>query len=1171
MAEIDELKIVVDADTKAAVSAYARLNTAMKGFRENMEANANALTKTASALNNFAGHIKKSANELQPVAKAIRGIGNSLKALSTNAQSNYQALDELSRRINKFSNSTGLAQNNIKELANSFKTLGLGKSVSKEVESASKAVEAVNSAIDGADAKTIEVDVESKGIEDVTNQADEATKTIDGTGQSARNLKKDLDQIGKTPSKGIPKATKSIKEVGRAAKKAGMDAKHGAKGVKKFGEQIKNIIKYRIVRRILSELSAGMKEGVENLYRYSEAMKSVDSTHAKNNLDALATTWLKIKNTLGVTLMSLVNALLPAIQTLANWFIQLANTVNQFLAALAGSATYTKAIDYQAKAFDSMAGSAKEAKKTLLGFDEINQLQDNSGGGGGANTPDYSKMFKEEAVDDNIKNFADKMRGFAEEIGKIWENIFKPLAIDVGDFFFKWDNLSDEEIATKIEEALFGLCGGIIGWSVAGGAGAIIGTIAGVALGSQISKLTFNGDKRLDDEEVAKLIATAVGALLGGATGAILCKNIRGAALGFTIGATLTSMLNTLLFNGDGKVSGDEIGKLIANAVGGMILGIAGFKVAGVKGAVIGFTIGATLTAAIQSLMFNGDGELDEEEIMKLVATALGGMVGAGIGIAVSPDKVKGATLGFTLGASVTALISNFMFDGDGSLDGGEIAKSIGLILAEAGVGIALSKLFKKLTKGTKGLSDAYQDKNRNLEKQTEDTLKETTAANGLKGIFEKLKIKTTDLSNGLSGLTGVLGALGLGMLTGQQSVDNFNSKIDKFRDKLGEGKDALNDTFGQHTLNKIETFSQNSGNTIHEWSKNAVDDIRTVQGALTDLYSTQSSVGSTGSSKTGSSKNGSSGSNSSSAGMPTNLPKLDFSSSSSSNTSSNKNTTSNTKTNTGLKSKAGMPSNLTSSSKKETTTTKKNNTKTSTNAPKDNQGISGLQNLAQTKYNELNSKTVLQLGNALKNAGYQSLVTSLSKQYKGDALKAALVNLAYAKFYTNLGVSATTLSGYGDNVNKMMKSIKASATTLPSDMSKWKWNDWLKVIKGIFSTGLSVSGSSSGGGSNIIQFPTIKAAAVGGVFKSGDLILANEAGPELVGQMGTNTVVANNNQIIDGIKRGVFEAMASVMSQNRQPQTIENVFQVDSETLYRAVRKGEQKYNGRYTTAMVF
>ena len=43
-----------------------------------------------------------------------------------------------------------------------------------------------------------------------------------------------------------------------------------------------------------------------------------------------------------------------------------------------------------------------------------------------------------------------------------------------------------------------------------------------------------------------------------------------------------------------------------------------------------------------------------------------------------------------------------------------------------------------------------------------------------------------------------------------------------------------------------------------------------------------------------------------------------------------------------------------------------------------------------------------------------------------------------------------------------------------------------------------------------------------------GEMFVARESGPELVGRMGNRSAVANNNQIIAGIRAGVFEAVVN-------------------------------------------
>ena len=55
------------------------------------------------------------------------------------------------------------------------------------------------------------------------------------------------------------------------------------------------------------------------------------------------------------------------------------------------------------------------------------------------------------------------------------------------------------------------------------------------------------------------------------------------------------------------------------------------------------------------------------------------------------------------------------------------------------------------------------------------------------------------------------------------------------------------------------------------------------------------------------------------------------------------------------------------------------------------------------------------------------------------------------------------------------------------------------------------------------IQYPKRKAS--GGFVNSGELFIAREAGPEMVGTIGGNTAVANNDQIVSGIASGVASA----------------------------------------------
>lgn len=96
---------------------------------------------------------------------------------------------------------------------------------------------------------------------------------------------------------------------------------------------------------------------------------------------------------------------------------------------------------------------------------------------------------------------------------------------------------------------------------------------------------------------------------------------------------------------------------------------------------------------------------------------------------------------------------------------------------------------------------------------------------------------------------------------------------------------------------------------------------------------------------------------------------------------------------------------------------------------------------------------------------------------------------------------------------------------------------------------------------------------ARGGFPEAGQLFVANEAGPEMVGKMGNRNVVANNNQIVDGIRNGVFEAVLDALNasgildrdDSEKEVVLEFTLKADSETLYKVVRKGKKKYDYRF------
>ena len=87
------------------------------------------------------------------------------------------------------------------------------------------------------------------------------------------------------------------------------------------------------------------------------------------------------------------------------------------------------------------------------------------------------------------------------------------------------------------------------------------------------------------------------------------------------------------------------------------------------------------------------------------------------------------------------------------------------------------------------------------------------------------------------------------------------------------------------------------------------------------------------------------------------------------------------------------------------------------------------------------------------------------------------------------------------------------------------------------------------------IKFPFF---AEGGFPETGELFVAREAGPELVGRINGKTAVANNDQIVSGISSGVYNAVRSAMQGNGGSgnMNIHATFVMDGEVVGKQVIK---------------
>lgn len=104
------------------------------------------------------------------------------------------------------------------------------------------------------------------------------------------------------------------------------------------------------------------------------------------------------------------------------------------------------------------------------------------------------------------------------------------------------------------------------------------------------------------------------------------------------------------------------------------------------------------------------------------------------------------------------------------------------------------------------------------------------------------------------------------------------------------------------------------------------------------------------------------------------------------------------------------------------------------------------------------------------------------------------------------------------------------------------------------------------------ISYPSgFSTYAKGGFPDMGEMFIAREAGPELVGKIGNRTTVANNEQIVEGISEGVYAAVLAAMraSENNGSQSV-NVY-LDGRQITSAVEKRQRERGATLMGSQVY
>ena len=201
--------------------------------------------------------------------------------------------------------------------------------------------------------------------------------------------------------------------------------------------------------------------------------------------------------------------------------------------------------------------------------------------------------------------------------------------------------------------------------------------------------------------------------------------------------------------------------------------------------------------------------------------------------------------------------------------------------------------------------------------------------------------------------------------------------------------------------------------------------------------------------------------------------------------------------------------------------------------------------------------KNVFNTVNTWFKSKFQSAWTNIKNVFSG-----------WSSFFSGLWTKIkNTFSGLGTSIaNAIGGSVKSALNKVLSSIEST-----INKAIGLINNAITVINKLPGVSVKKVSTITIPRLATGGFVDEGQLFIARERGPEMVGTMNGSTAVANNQQIVEGISQGVYAAVVAAMSQNSggdKPMNV-NVY-LDGKQITASVEKHQRERGANIMTGGV-
>lgn len=245
--------------------------------------------------------------------------------------------------------------------------------------------------LDAAKRKLYEMQDAAKGVYSKETIADQKT-LVNGLQSQWDKINNQIDSYDRKIQKAsasLKEETAHVEELKEQLKEATTAAKMQdaiqtvGKSVEKVGQKLSSMLRRVFLFTVLTSALRSLRTWIGNVI--------------KSNSEASASL-AQLKAALLTLVQPLVNVIIPAFIQFVNVLTRVVTAIAQIVSSLFGttfakSKESAKQLNKETKAIKGVGGAAEKASKQLAAFDEINQLTDNSSGGGGADTSTSSPDF----------------------------------------------------------------------------------------------------------------------------------------------------------------------------------------------------------------------------------------------------------------------------------------------------------------------------------------------------------------------------------------------------------------------------------------------------------------------------------------------------------------------------------------------------------------------------------------------------------------------------------------------------------------------------------------------------------------------------------------------------------------------------------------------------------